>query len=162
MRTWSEPGLEKSCPGLTWSVCITGTALRLLWQIPRFKSNIIPTPISEHIMAHHQQTSGTFVEELSALLSNTFISSDTNYQSGDGADQHVLGELEALCMQSKENPVSMKNTLEEWLTIEDDELVKQDEVGTTSLGPCWKSSCPQLRDSASYPQMVMFCDIFSL
>ena len=27
MRTWSEPGLVKFCPGLTWSVCITGTAL---------------------------------------------------------------------------------------------------------------------------------------
>ena len=32
MRTWSEPGLEKFCPGLTWSVCITGTALRLPGQ----------------------------------------------------------------------------------------------------------------------------------
>ena len=28
MRTWSEAGLEKLSPGLTWSVCITtGTAL---------------------------------------------------------------------------------------------------------------------------------------
>ena len=28
--TWSEPGLEKFCPGLTWPVCINGTALPLL------------------------------------------------------------------------------------------------------------------------------------
>ena len=65
---------------------------------------------------------GTPVSEICDLLNNT---SSTNNLSGD---QHILGQLEALCLQSRENPGSIADTMEEWFTFEDSDITKQEEV----------------------------------
>ena len=96
------------------------TAIANCW----LKSEILPESHKALILSCRQKTScnETPVRDICNLLSKISL---TDNLSGD---QHTLGELEALCLQSREDPGSIADTMEEWFTFEDSDIRKQEEV----------------------------------
>ena len=71
------------------------------------------------------------IEDLcSLLLSSSSRSSneDARYDSFQPSEQQILGEFEALHLQSNQDPAGLTALLEDWFTIEDSEIVKLDEI----------------------------------
>ena len=99
------------------------------------KSNILPQVhvhyLYEFVLAYKQPVRASVIDEISLLLKNVDLqalcghSGETD-QSNE-RDIHFLGDLSALHSLAK-NDVNLSNTLQEWFTVEDNDLVKKDEV----------------------------------
>ena len=62
--------------------------------------------------------------------STTLQSFDETVSSTDlqPTEQHMLGDLQYLCVQSNKDPGGLATALEEWFTIEDSKIVRLNEI----------------------------------
>ena len=99
------------------------------------KADILPllhtTPLRQNSGRYHQQCMSSAIQDLCTLLKSTTLQSFDDAASGTDlqqAEQHMIGDLRPLCVQSTEDPEGLAAALEEWFTIEDSEIVRMDEI----------------------------------
>ena len=98
------------------------------------KADILPTCHAESLQTYRRPLTLPAVEELSSLLQLASLSSQASSQ--DGNDQpppaiereHLIGEFIALQWQAENDPAGLADVLNDWFDIEDDDLVRQEEV----------------------------------
>ena len=72
------------------------------------------------ISVHHQLFKISILCKSTTLQSLDETASNTVFQQ---AEQHMLGDLQSLCVQSTEEPDGFVAAVEEWFTVEDSEIV---------------------------------------
>ena len=96
------------------------------------KADILPllhtTQLRQHSGRYHQQCTSSAIQDLCTLLKSTTLQSLDDTADFEHANCHLLGDLRSLCVQSTEDPDGLGAALEEWFTIEDNELVRMDEI----------------------------------
>ncbi len=99
------------------------------------KSDILPllhtVQIRQDTGRYHQQNDASSITDLCTMLRNTTVQSlnvDASSTTPQLVQQQMLGDLESLCLQSHNDPDSLTTVLEEWFTIEDSEIIRQDEA----------------------------------
>ena len=93
------------------------------------KADIIPllhTLLHQNSGRYRHQCTSSAIQHLCTLFKSTTLqsfdetASSTDFQQ---AEQHMLGDLQSLCVQSTEDPDGLAAALEEWFTVEDSEIV---------------------------------------
>lgn len=96
------------------------------------KSDILPllhtSPLRQDSGTYHRQGNASAIEDLCSLLRSSSLRSSNEDASLQLSEEQILGEFEALHLQSNQDPVGLAALLEDWFTIEDSEIVKLDEV----------------------------------
>ena len=139
------------------------------------KSNILPQAHVDHlqqfVLAYKHPVRAPVIDELSLLLKKADLEAvcgqSVEVDHSSECDNHFLGDLSALHSLAKNNTDQFKNTVQDWFTVEDNELIKKDEVemvlrneiDTSSLGesnaeesaqePAFDESCMELEPDSS-------------
>ena len=98
------------------------------------KADILPplhTAQLQNTGRYHQQCTSSAIKDLCTLFKSTTLQSfDETVSSTDlqPTEQHILRDLQSLCVQSNEDPGGLATALEEWFTIEDSEIVRLNEI----------------------------------
>ena len=99
------------------------------------KADILPplhtAQLHQNTGRYHQQCTSSAIKDLCTLFKSTTLQSfDETVSSTDlqPTEQHLLGDLQSLCVQSNEDPGGLATALEEWFTIKDREIVQVNEI----------------------------------
>ncbi len=96
------------------------------------KANILPlqhaTQLRQDSGRFHQQYSSSAIQDFCALFKSTTFQLLDERADLQPIEQRKLGDLQSLCVQSNEDPDGFAESLETWLTIEDDEMVRLYEI----------------------------------
>ncbi len=86
--------------------------------------------LKQFVLAYKRPVRAPVIDELNLLLKNVDLQAvcQQPVEADHSHENHYLGEMSTLNLLAKNDTDQFRNTIQDWFTIEDNDIVKNDEV----------------------------------